>query len=131
MISFAEFFHLQQFTLNHLLRQFNQGVENAKVPLLHRHFESLHVEPVARQHAFRVAPLGIGGGPAAPCLGFVDDVVVHQRGGMNNLDHGAQSYGAASSVIEQFGGKKKQSGTDALAASRAQILTNLGDGLHA
>jgi hypothetical protein len=42
---------MQQFALNHLLRQFNQSVENAEVSLLHCHLEGLHVKPIARQHA--------------------------------------------------------------------------------
>ena len=98
-----EFFHLQQFALNHLLRQFDQRVENAEVALLHRDFESLHIEPVARQHALRIAPLGIGGGPAAAGLSLVDNVVVHQRRGMNDLNDRAQLHRATSPIVEQFG----------------------------
>src|SRR5215469_4454106 len=43
----AELFHLQQLTFDHLLGKFDQGVENAEVPLLHGDLERLHVKPVA------------------------------------------------------------------------------------
>ena len=126
-----KFFHLQQFAFNHLLRQFNQRVENAEVPLLHRYFESLHVEPVACEHALRVAPLGIGGGPAATCFCFVDYVVVHQRGSVDDLDHRAQSHSPASFVAKELGRKKEKRWTYPLASAGPQILSDLRDGLHA
>jgi hypothetical protein len=47
----AQLFHLQQFAFHHLLRQFNEGVQNPEVSLLHRDLEGLHVQPVARQNA--------------------------------------------------------------------------------
>ncbi len=81
---------LQQFALDHGLGQIDQRVEHLEVSFLDRDFEGLHVEPVARQHALRVAPLGVGGRTAAPRLGLVDDVVVNQRRCVNDLDHGAQ-----------------------------------------
>jgi len=37
----------EQFALDHLLCKFDQGVEDAKIPLLHRDLEGLHVEPIA------------------------------------------------------------------------------------
>ncbi len=113
----SELFHLQQFAFDHLLRQFDQRVENAEVSLLHRHFESLHVEPVAGQHAFRVAPLRVRGGAAAARLGFVNNVVMHQRGRMNNLDDRAQPHRSPALVIEKFGGEEKKRRADALAAT--------------
>ena len=127
----AQLFHLQQFAFDHLLGEFDQGVEDAEVALLHRDLEGLHVEPVAGQHALRIAPLRIGRGTAAPRLGFVDDVVVHQGCGVNDLDHRAQPDRALTLVVEQLRGKQQQRRADSLAAARAQILANLGDRLHA
>ena len=92
----AELFDLQQFAFDHLLGQFDQRVEDAEVALLHRDLEGLHVEPVAGEHALGVAPLRVGRRTAAARLGFVDDVVVNERGGVDDLDHGAQPDGAAS-----------------------------------
>ena len=95
-ISLPELFHLQQFALDHLLGEFDQRVENAEVALLHRDLEGLHVEPVAGQHALGISPVRVGRRAPAPGLGLVDDVVVHQRGGVNDLDHRAQPDGAPS-----------------------------------
>ena len=96
----AQFLHLQQFALDHLLRQFDERVENAEIALLHRDLERLHVEPVAGQHTLRISPLRVGGGPSPAGLGLVDDVIMHQRRGMNNLNHCAQPYRAAPLVVE-------------------------------
>src|SRR5882724_769567 len=57
----AELLHLQQLAFDHLLREFDEHVEDAEIALLHGNLESLHVEPVASQHAFRVAPLRVRG----------------------------------------------------------------------
>ena len=103
----AELFHLQQFAFDHLLREFDEGVEDAEIALLHRDLEGLHVEPVAGQHALRIAPLRVGGGTAAAGLGFVDDVVVDQRGGVDDLDDRAQSDGALALVVEELGGEQQ------------------------
>ena len=98
----AELFHLQQFTFDHLLGQINQGVQNAEVAFLHGDFERLHVEPVAGQHALRVPPLRICGGTTAANLGFVNNVVVHQGGGVDDLDHRSETDSAATLIIEEF-----------------------------
>src|SRR3954469_18719834 len=55
----SELLDLQQLALDHLLCEFDQGVENTEVPLLHGKLESLHVQPVARQHAFGISPLRV------------------------------------------------------------------------
>ena len=100
----AEFLHLQQFAFDHLLRQFDQHVEDAEVALLHGDLEGLHVEPVAGQHALRVAPLRVGRRTSAASLGLVDDVVVDQRRGVNDFDDRGELDRARAFVAEQLGG---------------------------
>ncbi len=48
----AKLFHLQQFAFNHLLGQADQQVENLQIALFKSDAEGLHIQPVARQHAF-------------------------------------------------------------------------------
>src|SRR5262249_33801436 len=102
----AQLFRLQQFALDHLLRQVNEDVKDAEVAFLDGDLESLHVEPVAGKHAFGVAPPGVGRGTAAARLGFVNNVVVNQRGGVDDLHHGAQAPGAALIMGKELGGKQ-------------------------
>ena len=65
----------------------------AEIALLEGDLEGLHVEPVARQHRGVVSPEHVRRGPPAAGLGDVDDVVVHQRGRVDHLDHGRQADG--------------------------------------
>ena len=102
---FAELLNLQQLAFDHLLGEFDQRVENAEIALLHRDFEGLHVEPVAGQHALGISPLRVCRRAAAAGLGLVDDVVVNQRGSMDDLDDGAESNGTTSPIVQQFRGK--------------------------
>ena len=128
---FAQPLDLQQFAFDHGLGQFDERVENGEVALLHRDFEGLHVEPVAGEHALGVAPLRVGGGTAAARLRFVDDVVVDQGRGVNDLDHRAQLDGAMSRVVQQLAGEQQQRGPQALAAAGAQIFADLRNRAHA
>ena len=97
---FPQFFHLQQFAFDHLLGQLNQNIQHPEIPLLHRNLERLHVEPVARQNALRISPLSVGGGAPTTGLSLINDVIVHQGGGVNDLHHRSQADGSASLVIE-------------------------------
>ncbi len=118
----AELLDLQQLALDHLLGERDEQVEHAEVALLERGGEGLHVEPVAGEHAFGVAPGGVGGGAAAAGVGLVDDVVVDEGGGVQHLDHGAEPDAAASGAAERLGREQQQQGTDALAAAGDQVL---------
>jgi hypothetical protein len=53
----------------------------------------LDVEVVAEQHRDVVAPPRVHGQPAAAQLGLVDDVVVHERGGVDELDDRGVEHG--------------------------------------
>src|SRR5947209_5278996 len=124
----AQLLDLQQLALDHLLGKINEHVEDAEVALLHRDAEGLHVEPVAGQHAHGVPPVGVGGGTSAASLGLVNDVVMDQGSGVNDLHHRAQLDDAASAVIEELCREQQQRGTNALAAASAQIFADIGDG---
>ena len=123
--------NLQQLALDHLLGEADEQIENAQVALFERHLEGLHVKPVAGQHAFFVAPGGVGRGAAAAGVGAVDDVVVDQRGGVHHLDHRAEADGALARVAEQMRGQQQQRRPDALAAALAQVFGDLSDGADA
>ena len=78
----AEFLHLEELALDHLLGEGDEEVEDVEVALGEGGVEGLHVEPVAGEDAFGVAPGGVGGGAAAASVGLVDDVVVDEGGGV-------------------------------------------------
>ena len=124
----TELLHLEQFALDHLLGEFGEHVEDAEIALLHGDAEGLHIEPVAGEDTHGVAPLGVGGGTAAAGLGVVDDIVVDERGGVDDLDDGSELHRAIASIAEEFGGEQQERGADALAAASAQILADFGDG---
>jgi hypothetical protein len=44
----ADAFELQQFALDHHLRQIDQQIQHREAALPHRHLKRLHVQPVAR-----------------------------------------------------------------------------------
>ena len=61
-------------------------------------------------------------------LGFVDDVVVDEGGGVDDFDDCAEFDGPAAFVVEELGGEQKQCWAQAFAAATAEVFTDLGDG---
>src|SRR5579883_113278 len=127
----SQLFHLEQLALDHLLCQFDERIQNAKVALLYRYLERLHVKPVARQHALRIPPLRIRCRASASRFGLINNVVVNERRRVNNLDDRPQANRAAPLIVEKLRSQKKQNRTDALATAVSQIFANFGDGLDA
>ncbi len=106
-------------------------LEHAEVFLLQRNAEGLHVKPIAGQHAFLVAPGGIGRRPAAAHIGAINDVVVNQGCRVDHLHYRAQAYRSGTGVTQQVRGQQQQRWANALAAALAQVLGNFRDGAYA
>ena len=126
----AEFLDLQQLAFDHLLREFDEGIEDGEVALCDGNLERLHVEPVSGEHALRVAPLRIGRRTPAADLRIVDDVVVHQRGRMDDLDHRSKADRSLAAVGHHLGAQEQERRPDPLAAAVPQVLADLGDGRY-
>ena len=127
----AELLNLQQLAFDHLLGEADEQVEDFEVALFKGDMEGLHVEPVAGEDAFFVAPCGVGRGTAAAGVRAVDDVIVNERSGMNQFNNRAEADHAGAGVAQAAGCKQQQRGANALAAAHAQIFGNLRDRAYA
>ena len=106
----AQRLHLQEFAFDHLLGEADEQVEDAEIAFFERDAEGLHVEPVAGENAFGIAPGGIGRRAAAARVGRVDDVVVDQRGRVHHLNDSAEADHAAAGVALGLGREQQQRG---------------------
>ena len=129
-IDAAKTSELQQFAFDHVLRQLNQNIENGKIPLAQRHFERLHVQPVAREHAHVIAPARIRRGTAAARVRAIDHVIVNQRGAVNHLDDRAQPNRALAAIAARARREQQQRRTQPLAAAFAQVAADFRDRLE-
>src|SRR6184192_3201973 len=116
--------HLHQLAFHHLLRQSDEKIEDSEVLFLESDFKRLHVEPVASQDAFGISPFGIRRRAAAARERFIDDIVVYQRGGVDDLNDRSQPYCALTVVSAQFCREQKQRRANALSPTLAQIFTD-------
>jgi hypothetical protein len=80
--------------------------------------------------ARRIAPDGIRGLAAAAQVGFVDHVVVQQRRGVDELDHGGELVRIRAAVSERTGGQQQQHGPQALATCTDDVFGDLVDQHH-
>src|SRR5215472_559220 len=120
----ANFFELNQLAFDHFLRQVDKDVENAEIALFEGHLEGLHVEPIASEDAAVIAPLCIGGGPAAARARAVDHVVVDKRSAVKQLDDRGKANGAAVAAAGIFRGKQQKRWTQSLATAAQQVGGN-------
>jgi len=91
----------------------------------HHDLESSGVQKVPHEHARRVAELGIGRLAAAPQFGFVDDVVMQERGRMNEFHDGCEFHMMLAAIAGRPGGKENERRAQALAASSDDVLRDL------
>ena len=123
----TELFDLEEFAFDHLLSERDEEVEDMEVALFKGGGEGLHVEPITGEDALGVAPGSVGGGAASASVGFVDDVVVDEGGGVEHFDYGAETDAAVTSAAESLGGEEKEQGADAFAATGDEVLCYVGD----
>jgi hypothetical protein len=120
---------LDELPFDHVLREFDEHIEDSEIALGKSHLERLHVEPVAGKHAAVISPSRVGGGTPAARVGAINDIVVNQRRGVNQLDDRAQTYGALSAIARVARGEKKEGRAQALSATTQKIAGDFGDRL--
>ena len=88
------------------------------------------VYEVTHQHTGCIAKFGVGGGTAPAQGGEVHDVVVQQRGGMDEFNHGCELDVVRADVIEGTCGQQDQQGPEALTAGINDVMANIFDHRH-
>ena len=104
-----------------------QDLEHLEAAVLDHQFEASREQEVADQHARGIAPDDVGGALAAPEARAVDDVVVEQGRGVDELDRGGELVVARAGIIEQPGAGQGQHRPHPLAAAGDQVAGELGD----
>ncbi len=118
---------LHHLTLDHVLREVDENVQDLEVAFLERHLKRLHVQPVAGQHAAMISPARICRGPPAARVGAVDHIVVYQGGTVNQFDHGTQTHCGGALIARVSGGKQQQCRAQAFPAAAQQVSGDLRD----
>ena len=104
-----------------------QQADNLQRVLRQRHRHGLDVEVVAEQDRDVVAPAGVHREASAAQVGAVDDVVVDQRRGVNELDDRGVENGPLTLVAAEPCRHQQHGRSDALAAAVLDVATHLRD----
>ena len=120
---------LVQLALDHPERDVAQQPHDVERVVRERQRHRLDVEIVAEQHRDVVAPPRVHGEPAAAQLGVVDDVVVDERGGVDELDDRGVEDGPIALIAAQTRGHQQHGRADPLAAARLDVLADRRDQL--
>ena len=104
-----------------------QDAEDLQRPVLDHQLEGAAEQEVADQHARRVAPDGVRRRLAASQVGTVDDVVVQQCRGMDELDRRRQPVMPLAAIVEQPRASERQHRPQPLAAAGDQVAGKLGN----
>ena len=122
---------LVELALDHLQRRVAEQPHDLERVLRQRHRHRADVEVVAEQHRDVAAPARVRGQPAAAGLGAVDDVVVDERGRVDELDDGRVEHRAIPGVAAEPGRQQQHGRPHALAAAHLDVLAHLRDELDA
>ena len=101
--------------------------QHLQAAVLDHQLERAAEQEVADQHARRIAPDEVGGALAAAHAGAVDDVVVKEGRGVDELDRGGELVVARAGVAEQACAGERQHRPHALAAAGDQVAGELRD----
>jgi hypothetical protein len=121
---------LVQLTLDHPQRDVAQQTDDVQLVLRQSERHRLDVEVIAQQHRDVAAPARVHGQAAATQIRIVDDVVVHERGGVDELHDRRVQDGPISGVPTETCRHEQQRGADTLAAAQTDVaadLRNQGD----
>ncbi len=115
---------LNEFPLHHFARDVDEDVEDFELSLGERQVEGGHVKPVPHRGLWFVAPLRVDGRSPAPHFGVVDDIVMHQRGGVNQFDDGTEPIGDFTPVAACLCGQKQEGRPDPLAPAVVHVFAD-------
>ncbi len=121
---------LVDLAFDHPQRDIAQQANDIERVLRQRHRHRLDVEEVACQHRDIVAPLRVDGLAAAAHVGVIDDVVVHQRRGVDELDHGGIEHGARAGITAEARAHQQYGRADALAAALQYVVADFGNDVN-
>ena len=82
----------------------------------------------ADEHGYFVTPPGINRRASTTCIGIVDDIIVHERGCMDQLNHGRELNCSRSYFFRGYrsGRQKKQGWSDPFAAAFKEVIADSG-----
>ncbi len=115
---------LQHFALGDHAGSLGEDLHDRHRAQFDHHFERARIKEVTHQHAWRVAPQGIGGGAATAHAGHVDDIVVQQGGGVQELDGGSQQAQVIAFATQCLAAQQHQQRAQALAAGRGNVVAD-------
>ena len=121
---------LQHFSFGDDVGRIREHLHHAEAPRLDDHLEGARVEKIADEHGSRIAEFRVRGLPSAPEARFVDDVVVQERRGVDELDHRRELVPRASLAAESARREEHQRGPEPLAAAAHDVARDGADEEH-
>jgi hypothetical protein len=120
---------LQQLPLRHQSDGVREDPHDLEIPVLDDHSRGPRQAEITDQDGAAVAPYRVGRGPTPAHLSQVDDVVVEQAGGVEQLHGRSHLDPARARVAAQLRGEKEQRGAKPLAPRREDVLPDRADQL--
>ena len=120
----------EQLALDHPQRRRAQAPDHFEVVVEERHLHGGGVDPVAEQNRPAVAPQPVDRRRAAPQRGVVDDVVVDQARGVDQLDDGGVGDLLLAVVAEHPRHQQQERRAHPLAAASRDVVAGAVDERH-
>ena len=121
---------LQDHSLDHAKRDLGDDLENLEAPHLDRHADRADVEEIAEEHGEIVPEEVVDRALPAPHDGLVDDVVVDQSRGVDELRDRAVLRGLFALVAAGSRGQQQERRTDTFSAAAVDVAAARLDDLE-
>ena len=123
--------HLKHFAFRKTVRGRSDFSHGTQIPCAHHHLEGARVKEVADQNRGGVIPLLICRRTAAAHRGIIHHVVMHQRGGVEDFNNGAEEHVLIALVTERFRNEQHERRAHPLAAGARNVVSHFGNTVDA
>jgi hypothetical protein len=118
---------LGQFALDHAGRDLGQDADDFGMSAFLGQPERPDIEVIAEQDGYVGSPPGVDGIASPSQVGVIDDIIVDQAGGMDELDQRRHEDMFLTAVAQELGAQDEKGGPDPLALLLEEICADFGD----
>ncbi|VBB42163.1 hypothetical protein TRIP_B200303 [uncultured Desulfatiglans sp.] len=111
----------QNLAFGHTGGSLRQALEKGAMPRVECHGKGLGVQEVSYEHRCVVAPKTVGRRAAAPGLRVVQDIVVQERGGVDDLENTRQPVASLNPRSKKPARKNKEERAESLSSSKEGV----------
>jgi hypothetical protein len=116
-----------QFSLDHFRRDIGKNADNLGILALEGKSDGFDVEKIAQENGYVGPPAGVNRFSSPAEIGVIDDIIVDEAGGVDELDQRGHENVLIALIIEELGAEDEESRPYSFALLLEKIRADLGN----